>query len=98
MRAARKELGLTTDETTMIGDTMETDILGGVQLGFHTVLVLSGGTKREDVPHYAYRPEVVVESIAEFSDMLEQSDWFPPWHVPVISPRAGKRQVALARS
>jgi NagD protein len=39
MRAARKELGLTTDETTMIGDTMETDILGGVQLGFHTVLV-----------------------------------------------------------
>ena len=33
MRAARKELGLATDETIMIGDTMETDILGGVQLG-----------------------------------------------------------------
>src|SRR5207248_7600267 len=30
MRAARKELGLHTDDTTMIGDTMETDILGGV--------------------------------------------------------------------
>src|SRR5207245_1754612 len=45
MRAARKELGLATDETTMIGDTMETDILGGVQLGLHTVLVLSGGTR-----------------------------------------------------
>ena len=27
MRAARKELGLSADETTMIGDTMETDIL-----------------------------------------------------------------------
>src|SRR5215813_11504377 len=50
MRAARKELGLTTDETTMIGDTMETDILGGVQLGYHTVLVLSGGTKLDDLP------------------------------------------------
>src|SRR5205823_13232514 len=35
MRAARKELGLATDETAIIGDTMETDILGGVQLGFH---------------------------------------------------------------
>jgi NagD protein len=46
MRAARKDLGLSTDETTMIGDTMETDILGGVQLGLHTVLVLTGGTKR----------------------------------------------------
>ena len=45
MRAARKELGLATDETIMIGDTMETDILGGVQLGYHTVLVLSGGTQ-----------------------------------------------------
>src|SRR4051812_39655590 len=45
MRAARKELGLATDETTMIGDTMETDILGGAQLGFRTVLVLSGGTR-----------------------------------------------------
>ena len=29
LRAARKELGLTTDQTVVIGDTMETDILGG---------------------------------------------------------------------
>src|ERR671927_1402772 len=66
MRAARKELGLSTAETTMIGDTMETDILGGVQLGFHTVLVLSGGTRREDLSRYPYRPETVVDSLAEF--------------------------------
>lgn len=79
MRAARKELGLTTDETVMIGDTMETDILGGVQLGFHTVLVLSGGTRREDLPKYAYRPEFVAESLAEFAELLDQNDWQPPW-------------------
>lgn len=79
MRAARKELGLSTDETTMIGDTMETDILGGVQLGFHTVLVLSGGTRKDDLPKYAYRPEIVVESIAEFADMMEACEWRPPW-------------------
>src|SRR5438067_6644526 len=71
MRAARKELGLTTDETTIIGDTMETDILGGVQLGFHTILVLSGGTKREDLPQFAYSPEKVVESVADLADFLE---------------------------
>src|SRR6478735_9358841 len=68
MRAARKELGLSTDETTMIGDTMPTDILGGVQLGFHTVLVLSGGTRSEDLQRYAYRPDIVVENLAEFAD------------------------------
>ena len=79
MRAARKELGLSTDETTMIGDTMETDILGGVQLGFHTVLVLSGGTKRGDLDKYAYRPEIVVEHLADFAEMLERHDWEPSW-------------------
>lgn len=65
MRAARKELGLATAETTVIGDTMETDILGGAQMGYRTVLVLSGGTRREDLARYAYRPDVVVESLAD---------------------------------
>ncbi len=77
MRAARKELGLATEETTMIGDTMDTDILGGVQLGFHTVLALSGGTRREDLARYAYRPETVVDSLAELTEMLDQSGWQP---------------------
>src|SRR5262245_50212475 len=67
LRGARKELGLTTDQTVVIGDTMETDILGGVQLGFKTILVLSGGTRREDLDRYAYRPDMVVDSIADLS-------------------------------
>jgi NagD protein len=79
MRAARKELGLTTDQTTMIGDTMETDILGGVQLGFHTILVLSGGTKRDDLAGYAYQPEVVVDSVADLGEFLEHSPSKPLW-------------------
>jgi NagD protein len=82
MRAARKELGLATDETTIIGDTMETDILGGTQLGFHTVLVLSGGTRREDLPRYAYRPDAVVESLAEVADHLDKTSWRPAWLAP----------------
>ncbi len=67
MRAARKELGLDASRTTMIGDTMETDILGGVQLGYRTILVLSGGTRREDLAAFAYRPDLIVESIADLS-------------------------------
>src|SRR5205807_1475578 len=96
MRAARKELGLATEETTMIGDTMETDILGGVQLGFHTVLVLSGGTRREDLERYAYRPDVVAESLAEWTELLETTRWLPPWHsTPNVPARRG---AALARA
>ncbi len=86
MRAARKELGLTTDQTIMIGDTMETDILGGVQLGFHTVLVLSGGTSREDLKRYAYRPDVVVEHLADFAERLDRTGWNPrTWGEPAVA-------------
>lgn len=65
MRAARKQLGLASAETIMIGDTMETDILGGVQLGYRTILVLSGGTKAESMKNFAFRPDMIVDSIAE---------------------------------
>lgn len=65
MRTARKQLGLATSETIMIGDTMETDILGGAQMGYRTVLVLSGGTRLGDLERFAYRPDVIVDSIAD---------------------------------
>ena len=65
MRTARKELGLSTAETTVIGDTMDTDILGGVQMGYRTILVLSGGTRADDLARYAYRPDRIVDSIAD---------------------------------
>ncbi len=98
MRAARKELGLTTDETCIIGDTMETDILGGVQLGYHTVLVLSGGTRREDLAKFAYTPEVVVESLGEFFEIVEKNQGLPPWLTPpakVTAPR--EKTLTMAR-
>jgi NagD protein len=74
LRGARKELGLTTDQTVVIGDTMETDILGGVQLGFTTILVLSGGTCQGDLDRYAYQPDMIVDSIDELDhvELLER--------------------------
>lgn len=63
MRAARKALGLETAETTVIGDTMDTDIQGGVQMGYKTILVLSGITKKEELKNYAFRPDIVVDSV-----------------------------------
>jgi NagD protein len=97
MRAARKELGLTTDETTMIGDTMETDILGAVQLGFHSVLVLSGGTRPENLADYTYQPELVVDSVAELADLLEEVGWRPLWQYRNEWRDAGARRPALGR-
>lgn len=66
MRAARKKLGLTTDETIVIGDTMDTDILGSIQMGYKTILTLSGVSKRENLVDYAFAPDMIIESLNEF--------------------------------
>ncbi len=79
LRMARKELMLSTSQTVMIGDTMETDILGGVQMGYQTVLVLSGGTRRSDLANFAYCPGMVLDSVAELADRTrELEEIFPP--------------------
>ncbi len=66
MRVARKKLGLDSVNTTIIGDTMDTDILGGIQLGYQTVLTLSGVSSSGNLSKYAYAPDLVVDSIADF--------------------------------
>jgi NagD protein len=68
MRQARKELGMATSETMMVGDTMETDILGGVQMGYRTILVQSGGARREELANYAYQPDLVINSVADLDE------------------------------
>jgi NagD protein len=65
MCEAARELGTRAEQTVVIGDTMETDILGGIQLGLTTVLVLSGGTRVSDLGHYAFRPTYTVDSIGD---------------------------------
>lgn len=71
MRSARKALGLETADTTVIGDTMDTDIQGGVQMGYHTILVLSGVTKKDDIARFAFKPDLIVNSVADIQLPLE---------------------------
>src|SRR5690606_33946596 len=63
MRSARKALGLETAYTTVIGDTMDTDILGGAIMGYKTALVLSGISRSEELIHYAFKPDLLVDSV-----------------------------------
>ncbi|MDR3638920.1 MAG: HAD-IIA family hydrolase [Isosphaeraceae bacterium] len=94
LRGARKDLGLNTDQTVVIGDTMETDILGGVQLGFKTILVLSGGTSRDDLHDYAYRPDKIVESVADL-DLAKLEREFTPDEPLLTRPRLSMRERQL---
>jgi NagD protein len=65
MRSALNYLDVHSENTVMIGDRMETDIVAGVESGMDTILVLSGVTRREDVARYPYQPTRIVESVAE---------------------------------
>jgi NagD protein len=65
MRTALNYLGAHSEETAMIGDRMDTDIVGAVSSGMETILVLTGVTQREDVERFPYRPTHIVESIGQ---------------------------------
>ena len=55
MRMALNYLGVHSENTVMVGDRMDTDVIAGVQTGMETILVLSGVTRRADVSRFPYR-------------------------------------------
>jgi NagD protein len=65
MRMALNYLDVHSEDTVMIGDTMATDIKGGVESGMATILVLTGVTRREDVTRYPFQPAQIVDSVAD---------------------------------
>ncbi len=65
MRTALNYLGVHSENTVMIGDRMDTDIVAGVESGMETILVLTGVTRREQVARYPYQPTHIIGSVAE---------------------------------
>jgi len=65
MRTALRTLNAHSENSVMIGDRLDTDIIAGTESGLRTILVLTGVTTREEVERYPYRPTWVRESIAE---------------------------------
>lgn len=65
MRSALRQIGAHSENTVMIGDRMDTDIVGGIESGMETILVLSGVTREKDVRRFPYRPHRIAESVAE---------------------------------
>ncbi|HEY3298244.1 MAG TPA: HAD-IIA family hydrolase [Armatimonadota bacterium] len=64
MRSALKYLGAHSENTIMVGDRMDTDIIGGIESGMETILVLSGITREADVVRFPYQPTQVLPSVA----------------------------------
>jgi NagD protein len=65
MRTALRTIDAHSEDSVMIGDRMDTDIIVGTESGLETILVLTGVTRREDVARHPYRPTHIVASVAE---------------------------------
>jgi len=68
MRHALRRLGATREETVIIGDRMDTDIVAGIEADIETVLVLSGVTRPEELGRFAYAPRHVLEGVFEIPE------------------------------
>ncbi|EFH82210.1 HAD-IIA family hydrolase [Ktedonobacter racemifer] len=65
MRTALRKLNAHSEETVMIGDRMDTDMISGIESGLRTILVLTGVTSREQVERFPYRPTWIRDSVAD---------------------------------
>lgn len=65
MRSALRAIEAHSEESVMIGDRMDTDIISGIEAGLETILVLSGVTGRGDVGRFSYQPHRILDSVAD---------------------------------
>jgi len=58
------------NRAVMVGDQLETDLLGAHRAGVHTILVLTGVETRETIRSSKLKPEMIVENVDRLLDLL----------------------------
>jgi 4-nitrophenyl phosphatase len=70
MEQALKEIGTPMEETLMIGDNYQTDILAGINAGLDTLLVHTGVTTPQHLSQYEKQPTYVIHSLLEWMERI----------------------------
>ncbi len=70
LRSALNKIEAHSENTVMVGDRMDTDVVAGIEAGLETILVLTGSTKRADIERFPWRPSRVLESIADAIELV----------------------------
>ena len=65
MRSAIKKLGCSREDSIIIGDRMDTDIIAGIESEIDTILVLSGISTLKSADKFPYRPHYILEGVYE---------------------------------
>ncbi len=63
MRMALKKIRCNREESLIIGDRMDTDIIAGIESEIDTVLVLSGITSMETINNFPYKPKYILSGV-----------------------------------
>lgn len=71
VHALADKTGFSIPSHCMIGDRLYTDIALG-QWGITTVLVLSGETKVDDLENSQFQPDIIVQDIAEMTEIVRR--------------------------
>ncbi len=70
MEQALKVLGVPIEDTLMVGDYYDTDILAGINTGIDTLLVHTGVTTKEMLSNYEKQPTYSVHSLEEWLQFI----------------------------
>ena len=65
MRNALARVEARREDTVIVGDRMDTDILAGIEAGISTALVMTGVSTEENIKQFAYRPSLILGSVAD---------------------------------
>ena len=71
--AALKAIDASVEDTLMVGDRLETDILGANQLGIDTAAVLTGVTSREEIQIKDIKPDLIYQDITALHRALSEA-------------------------
>jgi 4-nitrophenyl phosphatase len=70
---ALARMGVGKEGAAVIGDRLETDILGGRRAGLITILVLSGATSRQGLENSSIKPDLVFENVGQLYEAWPKS-------------------------
>jgi 5'-nucleotidase len=70
LRSALNKIEAHSENTVLVGDRMDTDIVAGIEAGLETILVLTGSTRVADIARFPWRPSRVLDSIADAIELV----------------------------
>ena len=72
-RQALSHLQASPEHTAIVGDRLQTDILGGQRAGLKTIFILSGLQNEADVEHLGIYPDLIFQDVGQLADIWAEA-------------------------